>query len=375
MKVFIAPLDWGLGHATRCIPIINFLLSQGMEVVLGGDGRSLALLRHHYPQLPSEELPGYNITYAGEYGFFGRILIQIPKVLRAIRAEHKAVNRLVEKYKFDGIISDNRYGVWSAAVPSVCITHQLAVELPNWLRWARPTAFEMHLLWLRHFDQIWIPDMSGDTNLAGELAHKYPLPGNARFLGVLSRLRCLAPQDQLHHFPQVSPHSADVVAVISGPEPQRSIFEAEIVRQSRELNRTVWIVQGKTEERTYRQDGNLHFFSFLDAAELATVLRRARVVVSRGGYTSLMDFAALGCRKMILVPTPGQTEQMYLADRLAAGQIAVCQRQETFHLAAALAEVEKKNGFSVIEQSNDYERIIFLWLQSMKKNLAPDLVI
>jgi UDP-N-acetylglucosamine transferase subunit ALG13 len=355
------------------MPIIDYLLSQGVEVVIGGDGRSLALLRHQYPGLASEELPGYNVTYAGSYGFFGKIAVQMPKVVRTTRAEHATMNGLVAKYHFDGIISDNRYGVWHENVPSVAISHQLAPDLPGPLRLLRKVLFDFHLFFLRHFDQLWIPDASGEDNLSGELSHKYPLPGNARFLGVLSRLRCLAALDTLPGFPQVSPRQADIVAVLSGPEPQRSILEQEIVDQARNLGRTVWIIQGKTEERTYRQEGNLHFFSFFNASELATVLRRAKVILSRGGYTSLMDFAALGCKHMILVPTPGQTEQLYLAQRLADQGMAVYERQESFDLKRALTDVEKIEGFSFPAQQADLERVITPWLHSLKKKSPTDL--
>lgn len=373
-RVLVAPLDWGLGHATRCIPLIRLLQALGCEVVLAGDGRSLALLRHEFPLLPAEELPSYDIRYSQRRTQAWQMMRQIPAILAARQAEHEAVEEIVEEYAISHIISDNRYGVWHPDVPSVILTHQLAVLAPRPFTAFSHWLYRPHLRLLEPFERVWIPDVAGTPNLSGDLSHKYPAPEKVRFIGLLSRFTKDISVDNLRKnvdnmiaYPQVLDNQPDIVAVLSGPEPQRSILENQLVEQFAHSaafkNRQLWIIQGKTEQRTYWRDNNIHYFSFMNTHELSVVYQRANVVISRGGYTSLMDFAALGLRNIILIPTPGQSEQEYLGAQMAQQGIAVVQQQHRFALASAIAETAHTQGFVHFPTPNTLQTELQHWLK------------
>ena len=127
-RILVAPLNWGIGHATRCIPLINALISHNYEVVIAADGRPLHLLITEFPDLEIVRFPGYNIKYSKYLPMSVSMLLQLPKLLWNIKKEHEALNQIIIDYKIDGIISDNRFGLFSKKVPSVFITHQLQIQ-------------------------------------------------------------------------------------------------------------------------------------------------------------------------------------------------------------------------------------------------------
>ncbi len=342
-RILVAPLDWGLGHATRCIPLIETLLAAGHQVVLAGAGDSLVLLQQRYPQLLSLPLPGYDVRYPAGKGLLLYLLRQLPRLLGVIRRENHLLQSWIAAHHLDQVISDNRYGMWSAEIPCFFLCHQLApLPVPRW-RWLHQRVYRLHLRWLRPFTEIWVPDFHAGQTLAGDLVHRFAYPEKVRFLGPLSRF-------------QFVPHPArtetdtlrkkgDIVVILSGPEPQRSLFEASIRRQAPLTPRSILLVQGKPQQTNHEKQGNLTVQHYLDTEALYSVLRQAEVVISRPGYSSLMDYATLGLKQMILVPTPGQTEQQYLADRLQKQHLAYTASQKAFDLVAALQAVREYPGF------------------------------
>ncbi|TMI85631.1 MAG: glycosyl transferase family 28, partial [Bacteroidetes bacterium] len=113
LRILVAPLDWGLGHATRCIPIIQHLLKADVEVWLAGEGAQEKLLADEFPDLPFLSLHGYRIRYArSAIGLVKNILFQAPKIVKAIRNENKWLAKMIDEHHFDAVISDNRYGLY-----------------------------------------------------------------------------------------------------------------------------------------------------------------------------------------------------------------------------------------------------------------------
>ena len=212
--ILIAPLNWGLGHAVRCMPIINTFLEQGAKVTLASDGDSLHLLKAEYPELRCLELPAYNINYKTA-NMFANIAPQVPKILKAIRLERQLLKPIISEYKIDAIISDNRYGLHSPLVPSVFMTHQLNILVPNrlvqaWVTWSNKR-------YISKFDACWVPDFEQAPTLGGKISDGKDW-GSVSYLGLLSRMK-YEKKELLY----------DVIAVLSGPEPQRSIFEQKII--------------------------------------------------------------------------------------------------------------------------------------------------
>lgn len=324
-RILVAPLNWGLGHATRCIPIINGLLQNDFDVTLASDGRALQLLQKEFPKLSIVELPAYNISYPSGNMVFN-IAWQIPKILSAIRQEKKFLNDFVKKEKIDLIISDNRYGCRTRFTKNIFISHQLNIITPfaplQWL------VNKINHFLINCFDECWAPDFEGEKSLAGNLSRNQHLK-NVRYLGPLSRMKKYEVENKY-----------GIIAILSGPEPQRTIFEQLVLQQLASVDKKCLVVLGKTDEsKHYFLNKNIEVVSFMDSSRLNEAILSAGLVICRAGYSSIMDLVSLN-KKAILIPTPGQTEQEYLAERLKTNALFCVRQQRNLDLMPAIREIE-----------------------------------
>lgn len=349
MRVLVAPLHWGLGHATRCIPIITDLLQQNHSVHIAADGRALALLRNEFPNLPYTELQGYDIQYPNsnhkQQGELRAILTmawamlyQTPRILYRIWQEYRQTQTLVKKHQINLIIADNRYGCHTAQTRNIFICHQIFIQIPKPFAWLMPIVAYIHRLFINQFDECWIPDHADPhQSLSGKLSRLKPLPNHYKFIGILSRFapknsplintKTLSAQENTLLPPHFKPF---VLVLISGPEPQRSIFETLIIAQTKNHKGNVLIVRGIAEGdqsiKTYQNKKNILIADHLNAQHLGQIMTAATSVIARAGYSTIMDLAALN-KKAILIPTPGQTEQLYLGKYLAKKGLFECINQ------------------------------------------------
>ncbi len=300
--ILVAPLNWGLGHATRCIPIIRLLIKDGFEVLLASDGDALALLEREFPELESLELPSYQIEYPKNGSSFKwKMLLRSPKILKAIRGEHKIVRDLVNKNKIQGVISDNRFGLYHAAIPTVFITHQLQVLSGNTTK----LTSALHRRYIKRFDTCWVPDFEGGINLTGKLGHPKFFDIPITYIGPLSRLEVVK-----------IPMEYDILVLLSGPEPQRTELEDILLHELKIYKGKVLFVRGKIHpEKTIRAQNHIKVVDFMESTDLEKAINASKLILCRSGYTTIMDLAKLG-KKAFFIPTPGQTEQEYLAKRL-----------------------------------------------------------
>ena len=340
LHILISPLDWGLGHASRCIQVIQELLKAGHKVTIAGYGRSLILLQKEFPNLDSVDLKGFSPSYSKTGKMVLHLFLLLPRFIGTIFREHYDLKSLLKLYDFDGIISDNRYGLWNKQVKSILITHQVMVKTPGWLKFAEYPIYLISRLMISRFDECWIPDYEQSPGLSGDLSHKYPLPKNAKFIGPLSRFNS----------PEASSEKKagerKIVVVISGPEPQRSIFEDLVSRQLLELNQPGTILSGKPEsgnQSTFKD--KLAILSHLPTPEMSELISTSTLVICRSGYSSIMDLHVLGS-KALFVPTPGQTEQIYLAELHQQSGEVMWSKQETLNLKADIEEALKYPGFN-----------------------------
>src|SRR5690606_16753282 len=234
-KILVAPLNWGLGHATRCIPIINALLEEGFEPVIASDGSALNLLKNEYPGMAFRELPGYNIKYSSSGLFFrSKLFSQTPHILKTIIAEKKLTAQIIKDEKINGIISDSRWGVHNEEVPSVFITHQINVLSGFTTR----LSSMIHKKYIRKFDECWVPDNAEDLNLSGRMSHLKNNRLNLKYLGILSRFK-----------KQELPVKYDMAVILSGPEPQRSILENIMNDELKNSDLKILFVRGVVENK------------------------------------------------------------------------------------------------------------------------------
>ena len=300
-NILVAPLDWGLGHATRCVPLIRRVLAEGHHVQLASNGRSARWLKDYFPQLTVHtDIPDYAITYPERGSMEWHFLKESPRLLRVIRAEHAWLERFTETHALDEVYSDNRYGLYHESVKCTLITHQLFIRTP-W--YARAAVHRLTEYYIQMFNACWVPDYAGESNLSGALSHASKLPRNVQFIGPQSRFT-----DGTF---DTSAPAYDNVALISGPEPARSHFQAELLLRFQQEGKSALMVCGTPEKFFDRMEGCVRVVSHLPDAQLAGVLKSAGHIVCRSGYSTIMDLHALGC-KAEFIATPGQTEQEYL---------------------------------------------------------------
>ncbi len=337
-RVLVAPLNWGLGHATRSIPIIDNLLLNGFEVILASDGRSLQLLKKEFPDLQTVELPTYNISYSTNNMIFN-IAYQIPKIIFAVWRESRVVKKIVKKEKIDIIISDNRYGCRSDHTKNIFITHQINIIVPaKPLRWV-VNKFN-HIL-INRFDECWVPDYSGNNSLAGKLSKSDKIK-SLKYLGLLSRMKTI-----------IAPQKFDIIAILSGPEPQRTRLEKIIVDELKGTVLKSLVVQGCTEiENRFHINENIEVVSYLESKELSEAMQSSKLVICRSGYSSIMDLVKLR-KQAILIPTPGQTEQEYLGKILKDKGLFCVQDQSTFSIESGLLEINQYRAIQETDEVSD----------------------
>jgi len=338
--VLVAVLDWGLGHATRSVPVIRELLNQNCMVTLAGNGQSLKLLQQEFPLLDFQELPSYKVSYSDSLPFMLKIFLQLPKFLKAIRAEHIEIEKLVGQRNIDVIISDNRYGCWSRQVPSVLITHQVNIIMPPILSWLSFGLNYFNHQLIKRFNSCWVPDFESER-ITGRLTT--PAKLNIRHVGMLSRFA---------RNENISIDQDLIVAVVSGPEPQRqvleSMLESQMVNQTGKLVLVRGIPQGEG-----RNHAKIKFINHLPANELSELIQEANIIITRSGYSTIMDLVRLGKKNVIMIPTPGQTEQEYLAKTLEKKRITFSQSQSDFDLAKSLNNIKDCVGFEGIQQQTN----------------------
>jgi uncharacterized protein (TIGR00661 family) len=328
-RILVAPLDWGIGHATRCIPIINALISQNYDVVLAADGRPLHLLSREFPNLEMIRFSGYNIKYHSYLPMSISMLLQIPKLLWSINKENQTIKQIVKNYKIDGIISDNRFGLFCNDVPTVFVTHQLEIQSPYFTSSIR----DLNYKYINNFDVCWIMD-DKKINLAGSLSTPKVLPKNNVYIGMQSRFEKSETEKEY-----------DFLAIVSGPEPQRTILEKGLIKALKNREEKSLIVLGKPEMNTNEKLGNLTIKSYLSAKDLNTAILQSELIICRPGYSTVMDLAKLE-KKAFFIPTPGQTEQEYLANNFMREGICFSQKQSKFDFEKAINESKNYSGFS-----------------------------
>lgn len=341
-KILVAPLDWGLGHITRCIPIVNELVMQGWEVWLAGNERGLALMKKEFSNLSTVYFEGYNVFYHPSKNRFSlTILKQLPRIARNIKAENRWLKSLLHSQKFDAIISDNRFGVYHPNVHSIFITHQLHIK-SGVSKWIDRMIQRINFKYINRFNQCWVPDYAGTENLAGELAHGNPLPSNIRYIGPVSRFEKM----------QVA-KKYELLILLSGPEPNRTNFEKKILSEIERFKGRVLFVRGLPEvEGQIEQPANCDIINHLSASNLNIAIEQSEWIICRSGYTSVMDLVKLE-HKAILIPTPGQPEQEYLAKYLYQKGVFYTVGEDEFCLEKNIAEAKmfpySFNTFSAIE--------------------------
>ena len=198
---------------------------------------------------------------------------------------------MVLDHTIDFVISDHRYGFISDEVPSVFMTHQ--VNLP--VKWYEKGVGVLHRKLMKQFTFIWVLDDEKST-LAGKLSAN--CPENGSYVGPYSRFSIYtdAVEKQIDH-----------LLVASGPK----VYAEELIHrvlEGKEVYPSLTIAHStsvKIPDGVNEVSGSWK--------EKDAVIRSARTILSRSGYSTLMDCSVLNAEG-IFIPTKGQAEQEYLAE-------------------------------------------------------------
>lgn len=332
-RVLIAPLDWGLGHATRCIPIIQSFQDLGIDVVIAAEGAGAALLSKEFATIRIIPLRGYRIQYAKTaIGLMGKLIQQVPKILNSIKGEHLWLEKIIQEEKIDLVISDNRYGLFTNQVPCVFITHQLIIKTP--FDFLEKIIQKINYRFISRFSACWVPDAASEVNIAGLLSHPTKLPEiPVSYMGIISRMEQKETQGTQFNY----------CFLLSGPEPQRTILENQILNCLPKLDGNIILVRGlPSVNNAIAVPQNTKVYHHLPTNELESILSASDLIICRSGYTSIMELVGLK-KNALLIPTPGQTEQVYLAEKLFKDQRFFRADQEELNLLDAIKNAKIYN--------------------------------
>jgi hypothetical protein len=310
-NILICPLEWGLGHATRMIPVASELLKLNHNVIFASGEGHLSLIRRELPECSCISFPGFNPGYSRYLPQYFAMFLRIPQLVFHITMEHFRLRRIITDYSIDIVISDNRFGLWNKNIISVYVTHMPRIPFPAAFKFLEGAGIFLHRLVIRKYDFCFIPDLPGEENISGRLSHGMKLPDNIRYIGLLSRF---SNENTSARNPIESVHNA---IILSGPEPQKGMLKKKLISIFRERKPDTVIFEGNPDLNTEPPgDGNIVFYNHLPAGEMKSIIKGSDLIISRSGYTTIMDLITLNC-SALLIPTPGQTEQEYLAGYLS----------------------------------------------------------
>lgn len=337
--ILVCPLNWGLGHATRDIPIILELQKAGFGIVVGADPEICNFIKANITGVSYKEIPGYKVRYSKYSSQIMRMFFLIPSIIFWTIKEHYLLKRIIASQKVDIVISDHRFGLWNNNTYNIFITHQLKVKFPGILKLLEPFYQKVSGYIIKKYDECWIPDFKDSDNLAGELSHAKSDLTNLKYIGPISRFKSLDIKKQEKNI--------DILFILSGPEPQRSILEEIIYQQTKNSNLNLMLIRGTGQHSNYSYP-----FPKIDLAnneQLLKYISKSKLVICRAGYSSIMDLIELR-QRAVLIPTPGQTEQEYLARHLAGKGYFYSMSQKEFSLNKA---IEKARDYPELPDSGN----------------------
>jgi len=311
-NILICPLGWGLGHTGRMIPVASRLKDLGHRIFLGAEERHLAFFGSELPGTRLIKFPGFNPGYSRFLPAYLILLLKIPLLVYHTVREHYKLKQIIRDYSIDILISDNRFGLWNKGIKTVYVTHMPLIPFPKIFRFLEFTGIRLHNVIIRRYSLCFIPDLPGSVNISGRLTHSCRLPDNTRFIGILSRFMRSGPDVAGNNF--TFRHNS---VIISGPSPQSDILKNKLVKVLKNRQPETIFLGGKPERSSemVRSD-NILYYNHLPSAAMKEVMIHSENIIARAGYSTIMDLICIG-KNAVLIPTPGQTEQEYLAKYLS----------------------------------------------------------
>ncbi|MGD2034692.1 MAG: glycosyltransferase [Bacteroidales bacterium] len=331
--MLVVPLNWGLGHATRIIPLIRRFIEEGKNVFIAGSPRHLKILSAEFPEIITLEIPYARIRFDTGRNLLLSLFWQLPAFLIQIIREHLALKKIIGKYNIGLVLSDNCYGLWNKYIHSIFLTHQVNIIPPPALQRLNKILNKINHRFIEKYDECWIPDQEEDGGYTGTLSHGSLPKTKISYIGVLSRFK---PAEYNRKKIRVKPNQ--ILFLISGPENQRTTFEDMIKTQLKHIpdDYDYVVVRGKPDETSSLP---VKWYNHLPSDELMTLIADSAVIICRSGYSTIMDLLAMK-KTAVLIPTPRQTEQEYLAQYLSSKDLFVAMDQNEFSIEGALQKLK-----------------------------------
>jgi predicted glycosyltransferase len=346
LNILICPLEWGLGHAARMIPVAKTLKDMNHNIFVGSGEEHLTFFRNEMPGLTYIKFPGFNTRYSSFLPQYLLLLLKIPSLIYHIIHEHERLKNIIREHSIDLVISDNRFGLWNRKVTTVYITHMPRIPFPKRMRFLEFIGIFLHRKIIKKYSFCFIPDLPDAINVSGRLSHGMKLPANVRYIGILSRFQTEANKDRNIQKTQQN------LVILSGPEPQREIFKQKLIMLFKGKNPATVILGGRPSKiDEVVKTGNITFYNHLSSTEMKNLIERSQNIISRSGYTTIMELISLNC-SALLVPTPGQTEQEYLAEYLSGKGWFSTIAQSELKNGITLSAVRSVGTSELTEQSN-----------------------
>jgi hypothetical protein len=306
------------------IPVARKLLDMNQNVFIASGEEHLNLFRSEVPGLTYIEFPGFKPGYSRHLPQYIPLLLKTPQLLFHICREHHRLKSIIKDYSIDVVISDNRFGLWNRNIRTVYVTHMPLIPFPRPFQFLEFIGVALHRLIIKRYSLCFIPDLPGATNLTGRLSHDLKLSGNVRYIGILSRF----PVKDEHVIGNLAGLQHNTI-ILSGPEPQKSIFREKLLSLFMDSDILTLILEGKPGKGTeVVMSERFAFCNHLQSPGMQQVIRSGEKIITRAGYSTIMELASLN-KSALLVPTPGQTEQEYLADYLSLkGLFTSCRQDE-----------------------------------------------
>jgi UDP-N-acetylglucosamine transferase subunit ALG13 len=348
LNILISPLEWGLGHATRMIPLAKKLTEMNNNIFIASGDEHLMLLQNELPGLSFIRFPGFKPGYSRFLPQYLALLLKIPELLYHITREHFALKRIICDHSIDIVISDNRFGLWNRNITTVYVTHMPLIPFPKSVRFLEFLGIAIHKMVIKKYSLCFIPDLPGGFNLSGRLSHGIKLTENSRFIGILSRFTSsdASPEENSIKFQ----HNT---VILSGPEPQREILKEKLIGILKN-SETRTIMLGGNPVRTGEMAtiGNITLYEHLPSSGLKEIIKGSKNIISRSGYTTIMDLICLNC-SALLIPTPGQTEQEYLAEYLSEKGWFSSITQQKLNVSISFNPVKTVSYSEILSQSEN----------------------
>ncbi len=328
------------------IPLALHLKALNHKVFIGSGEKHISLFRNETAGLSYIDFPGFSPGYSRILPQYLSLLFKTPVLLYHIISEHYRLKKIVREFSIDIVISDNRFGLWNNKITCAYVTHMPRIPFPKAFRFLEFIGIALHRAIITRYDLCFIPDLPGGFNLTGRLSHGLKLSKNVRFIGILSRFKAKNNNDSEK---KGKPYN---IVILSGPEPQREMLRVSLLGALKEKEPETVILEGKPgKESSGVPDGNIISYNHLPAAEMAKMISESRGIITRSGYSTVMELVSLNC-SALLIPTPGQTEQEYLAEYLSErGWFSTISQKEIKGDLEILTKRQLKNNDITVESS------------------------